>query len=129
MAGKTATHEASVLNLLRSVTFTGLAAYVALYTVTPSDTAAGTEVTGNAYARQLCGFGAPTGNSPSSMANAADILFPVQTPAGYGAVVAVGLLTAVTAGTLLVWVGITTITFAAQSQAKFAAGALVYTED
>lgn len=129
--GKTTSYEAAVLNTERGTTLTAPAnMYVGLFGVIPAnDGAAGTEISGNAYARQLCGFAAPTGSAPSTIANAADILFPVQTPAGYGNVVGVGTWDALTAGNLKKFVSITTINFAVNSQAKIAAGALTSTED
>lgn len=78
--------------------------YVGLFTVTPSDAAGGTEVTGGAYARiQSVGkWGAPTSANPSTVANNAIITFPTAT-ADWGTVVAFGLFTALTVGTLLWW--------------------------
>jgi hypothetical protein len=131
MPGKSQFYENQVLNTERGTTLTAPAnMYAGLFGVLPAnDGAAGTEITGNAYARQLCGFAAPSGMGPASIANAADILFPVQTPAGYGNVVGVGTWDASTVGNLKKFVGITTINFATGSQAKFAAGALISTED
>jgi hypothetical protein len=129
MAGKTNVHETTVLNILRATNVTApVNVYVALYTANPTDAGGGTEVTGNGYARQLCGFAAPSG-TPRVTSNAADILFPVQTPAGYGTVTGCAIMDAVTAGNMLYWADITDKTFAANDQAKFAAGALTVTED
>jgi hypothetical protein len=126
MAGKTQSHEVSVINVLRSTTLTGFAAHVGLFTAAPTDTTAGTEVSGGGYARQLAGLSAPSG-SPSQSANASDILFPV-TAAGY-TVVAIGLFTASTAGTLVAWAATGSVVIAAGGQAKIAAGALTVQED
>lgn len=126
MAGKTQSFEVQVINTLRSTNITGVAAYVALFSAAPTDTTAGTEMSGGGYARQLAGFSAPSG-SPSQTANASDILFPV-TAAGY-TVVAVGLMSASTAGTLLAWASTGSVVIAAGGQAKIAAGALTYQED
>jgi hypothetical protein len=129
-AGKTTTQEAAVLNVLRATNITAPAtAYVGLFTAAPTDAGGGTEVSGNAYARQACGFSAPTGTTPSTITNAADILFPVNTPAGWGTIVAFGIFSALTAGTLLYWNTLTNKTFAANDQAVFRAGALTVTED
>jgi hypothetical protein len=128
MAGKTTTHEESVLNVLRGTNITAPAnVYVGLYSANPTDAGGGTEISGNGYARQLCGFGAPSG-TPRQIANAADILFPVQTPAAYANVTGVGIFSAITAGTLLYWVA-SAKTFNIGDQAKFAAGALIVIED
>ena len=79
---------------------------VALYTVTPSDSGGGTEVTGGAYARvsvnpldaNWSGASATDGLTD----NVAAITFPVPT-ANWGTVVAFGIFDAATAGNLLVW--------------------------
>lgn len=129
MAGKTTTHEASVLNILRATNITAPAnSYVALFSALPTDAGGGTEITGNGYARQLCGFSAPAG-TPRSISNAADILFPVQTPAAYATVTGIAIMDALTVGNMLYWADITDKTFNIGDQAKFAAGALVVTED
>lgn len=126
MAGKTTTHETSVLNVLRATNITAPAnVYVGLYTAAPTDAAGGTEVTGGGYARQLCGFAAPAG-TPRQIANAADIL--ITMPAA--TVVAVGIFDALTVGNLLYWVGITSVVFASGDQARFAASTgLIVQED
>lgn len=130
MAGKTTTHEATVLNILRATNVTAPAnVYTGLYTATPSDAGGGTEVSGSAYARQLCGFSAPAG-TPRSVINAADILFPVQTTPGYGLTSWFGIFDAVSAGNLLYWAALTVAkTFATGDQAVFRAGQLSVTED
>lgn len=129
MAGKTTTHEATVLNILRATNVTAPAnVYVGLYSALPTDAGGGTEISGNGYARQLCGFAAPAG-TPRSVTNAADILFPVQTPAAYATVTGAGVFDAVSAGNLLYWADIVDKSFNIGDQAKFAAGALVVQED
>lgn len=129
MAGKTTTHEASVLNVCRATNITAPAnVYVALFSANPTDAGGGTEITGNGYARQLCGFSAPAG-TPRSISNASDILFPVQTPAAYATVTGISIMDAVTAGNMLYWADITDKSFAIGDQAKFAAAALVIQED
>lgn len=130
MAGKTTTHETTVLNILRATNVTAPAnVYAALFTAAPSDAGGGTEVSGNAYARQLCGFSAPAG-TPRSVSNAADILYPVQTPAGYGTVTHFAIMDALTVGNMLYWAALTASkTFAANDQAVFRAAQLVVQED
>lgn len=125
MAGKTQTHEQSVLNVLRATNITAPATtYTSLFSAAPTDTTGGTEVTGGGYARQAAGFAAPSG-SPSQISNAADILFTMPTVT----VVACGLHSAVTAGTLLYWVGGLSVAFTSGDQARIAASALVVQED
>lgn len=69
--------------------------WVALFTVTPSDSATGTEVTGGAYARVAVSrsgtpaWAASTGTTATTN-NSATITFPTPT-AGWGTVVAIGL--------------------------------------
>lgn len=81
--------------------------YVALYTVAPTDTGGGTEVTttGTAYARQTATFNV-SGTDPTTATNAAAIEYPTAT-ADYGTVVAVGILDASSAGNLLAYASLT----------------------
>jgi len=125
MAGKSQTHEQSVLNVLRATNITAPATtYVGLLSTAPTDTTGGTEASGGGYARQAAGFAAPSG-SPSQIANAADILFTMPTVT----IVAAALYSAVTAGTLLYWVGGLSVAFTSGGQARIAASALVVQED
>ena len=75
--------------------------YVALYTVAPSDTGGGTEVSGGAYARQTAAF-TVSGTNPTTASNTAAIEYPTAT-ADYGTVVAVGILDASSGGNLLAY--------------------------
>ena len=75
--------------------------YVALYTVAPSDTGGGTEVSGGAYARQTATF-TVSGTNPTTASNTAAIEYPSAT-ADYGTVVAVGVLDASSGGNLLAY--------------------------
>ena len=83
---------------------------VALFTVTPSDSGGGTEVTGGSYARvDLPPLDANwTGASSTDGAtdNAVAITFPAPS-ANWGTVVAFGIFDATSAGNLLVWGPIT----------------------
>lgn len=80
--------------------------YIALFTAAPTDAGGGTEVTGGAYARVsgAAKFGAPSGGQ---IQNNAVVSFPTPT-ANWGSIVAYGLFTAATAGTLLRWQGLVT---------------------
>lgn len=83
---------------LRNTAYTSpTTVYLALYTSDPTDADAGTEVTGNAYARQSITFGAPS-NGVST--NSAAIEFP-QATGSWGTVAYVGIRDASTAGNLL----------------------------
>ena len=75
--------------------------YVALYTVAPTDTGGGTEVSGGAYARQTATFSV-SGTDPTTASNTAAIEYPTAT-ADYGTVVAVGVFDASSSGNLLAY--------------------------
>lgn len=74
--------------------------YLALYTVAPTDSTPGTEVSAGNYARVQLSWGSASGGQISINANAA---FPSAGTASvnYGTVVAMGILDAVTSGNLL----------------------------
>jgi len=80
--------------------------YVALYTVAPTDTGGGTEVSGGAYARQTGTF-TVSGTNPTTASNSAAIEYPTAT-ADYGTVVAVGIFDALSSGNLLAYANLTT---------------------
>jgi hypothetical protein len=80
--------------------------YVALYTVAPTDTGGGTEVTGGSYARQTGAF-TVSGTNPTTASNSAAIEYPTAT-ANYGTVVAVGILDASSSGNLLAYANLDT---------------------
>ena len=83
---------------------------VALFTVTPSDSGGGTEVTGGSYARvdvpplDANWTGASATNGLTD--NAAAITFPTPS-ANWGTIVAFGIFDATSGGNLLVWGPIT----------------------
>lgn len=101
--------------------------YIALFTTAPTDAGGGTEVSGGSYARVNGAgkFGAPSGGS---IANNAAITFP--TPTGsWGTIVAYGIFTASTGGTLLRWENMTTAKAVASGDApSFGSGKIVITE-
>ena len=80
--------------------------YVALYTVAPTDTGGGTEVSGGAYARQTAAF-TVSGTNPTTASNSAAIEYPTAT-ADYGTVVAVGVFDASSGGNLLAYANLDT---------------------
>ncbi len=101
--------------------------YAALFTVAPGEAGGGTEVTGNAYARQAVTFSAPSGGATS---NSADVTFPVTTPSTWGTIVAVGIFDASSAGNLLIYAPLTANkTVAAGDQFKFPATTLTFALD
>ncbi|MGN6107653.1 MAG: phage tail fiber protein [Kofleriaceae bacterium] len=104
------TTESGILDLIFGGQAYSAAAthYVALFTAAPTDGSAGTEVSGGSYARV-----ALTNNSTNwpaassgSKANGGSIAFPTAT-ADWGTVVAFGIFTASSGGTLIAYGSIT----------------------
>jgi len=108
MAGFTDYTEDLVLDwLLTSGSATRPTAwYVALYTVAPTDTGGGTEVSGTSYARTAVTFSV-SGTSPATAANSAAVEFP-EAGGSWGTVVAAGIFDASSAGNLLAYANLTT---------------------
>lgn len=130
MAGKSDYLENAIGNaVLRNTTYTSPATvYLGLLTATPSDSAAGTEVSGNAYARQAVTFGSP---SPAgTFANSGVVNFPAATPSGWGTIVAVGVYDALSAGNLLYWAALSpNQVVGVNGVLSFPVGQIVVTED
>jgi len=117
--------------------------YVGLFTVTPSDTGGGTEVSGNAYARvavtsslanwagtQSAGSTTASSGTGGTTSNNNVISFPTPTPSGWGTVVAVGLFDASSSGNLLIWGALTTSkTINPGDTVTFPAGTLTFQID
>lgn len=83
---------------LRNTSYTSPATvYVALYTTDPTDADTGTEVSGNAYARQSVTFSAPSNGATS---NSGAVEFP-QATGSWGTVAYIGLRDASSGGNLL----------------------------
>lgn len=80
--------------------------WVGLFTVTPSDSGGGTEVSGGSYARVQRNPADANWTAPDATGgvtrNAAAITFPAPT-ANWGTVVAFGLFDASSGGNLLIW--------------------------
>jgi hypothetical protein len=106
--------------------------YVALYTVAPSDSAAGTEVTGGSYAR-VDSKGKWAVPAAGSVSNNAVITFPTATAdwaAGGTQIVAFALMTALSGGSMLMWGTLTTAKNVLSGDTpSFAVGQLTLTED
>jgi hypothetical protein len=117
--------NALVNAVLRNTAYTSpTTVYLALYTSDPTDADAGTEVSGNAYARQSITFGAPS-NGVST--NSAAIEFP-QATGSWGTVAYVGIRDASTAGNLLFHTALdTSKTIATGDVFRVAAGSLSVT--
>ena len=127
MAGSASNYLENKLidHALGTTTFTKpTTVYAALYTVAPSDSSAGTEVTGGSYARQTITFSAASSGSASNNTNVDFNTMPAST------VVAVAVLDASTAGNVLFWGTLTTNrTVTAGDSIRIASGALVISLD
>jgi hypothetical protein len=99
MPAKTYAHSNAVIDhfLRNSAQTSPTTVYFALFTVAPTQSGGGTEVTGGSYARIAATFGAPA-NGVSS--NSAPVTFPTAT-ASWGTVVAAGIFDALSGGNLL----------------------------
>lgn len=107
---------------------TPITPYIALFTVAPTDSSAGTEVSGGSYTRQSSAgkWATPSGGSVST--NAA-ITYPTAT-ADWGTVVAFGIMDASSGGNMLYWGALTANkTVSNGDTASFASGALSVSED
>lgn len=76
--------------------------YVALYSVAPTDSGGGTQLTGGSYARQLATFSASSSGATSNSSNIDFTGMPAATT------VAIGIFDAITSGNLLLWGTLTT---------------------
>lgn len=131
MAGSKSDYaELKVLELLVGKTaFTLPTAYVALFTVAPSDPGGGTEVVDGSYARKVTAGSDWSDAAAGHIDNAEDIIF-VEATADWGEVVAFATYDAISGGNMLHWGDLTTPkTIESGEQAKFPAGSLDFTED
>jgi hypothetical protein len=106
--------------------------YVALYTAAPTDAGGGTEVPNtNAYVRQIVNAWTVSATTPTQAVNTNLVTFPAATPAGWGTIVAWGLLDALAsgAGNLLYWGDGLSQLIGINGVAEFLAGAIVITQD
>ena len=132
MGSKTDACEIDILKLLTGqatsiFTTTPFTPYLALYTVNPTDSTAGTECSGGSYARVAVNgkWGTPAAGSVS---NNAIITMPTAT-GSWGTVTGFGIFSAL-AGTLLIWGALGTSKPVANGDTPaFAVGQLVLTED
>lgn len=132
MPGFTNAYESTILNLLYGAVGSPYTPpgtyYVALFSTAPTDSTAGTELSGNGYARvavtnNTTNFGA-AGSGGAARANATAITFPTATGA-WSAATSWAFMDASTAGNNLVYGDLTTPkTLASGDTASFAIGAL-----
>jgi len=132
MPGKSHAYSNAVLNVLNGNNLPGVTPFVALFSVAPGDDgSAGTELSGNGYARQAITFGAPgpaTGNA-EQVANTNNIQFG-PAAADWLQSVAFGIFDAQTNGNLLYWNTLVTPKIVQQGDyGQFAPGSLVVEED
>lgn len=80
--------------------------YVGLFTVAPGEAGGGTEVSGNAYAREAATF-TVSGTAPTTASNDAAIEFPEAT-GSWGTIVAAGIFDAATSGNLIAFADLST---------------------
>ena len=116
----------------QTLTYAAGTYYLALFTTTPTDTAAGTEYTATGYSRQSVTWSTPALNGSNIMetSNSASVTFGPFTAGTGGTVSACGLYTAVTGGTMLVWWTLdTNRTPGTNDSLQFAASALKLTCD
>jgi len=130
MAGLTNFGEDLVLDFLFT---TGTATrptawYVSLYTVAPTESTGGTEVSGGSYARVSTSF-TVSGTAPTQASNTAAVEF-AECTASWGTVVAAGIMDASTGGNLIAFASLTTSkTIDTGDVLRFNAGALDITLD
>lgn len=132
MAGSKSDYlELALLNLVLGASAYSAPAtlYVALYTVAPTDSGGGTEVTGGSYARKSVTNSLSEWPSANPKQNANAITF-VQATADWGTVVAFGIFDAVSGGNLLYWGDLTASKSVENGDtAEFAANGITITED
>lgn len=98
--------ETAILNWFRGTTFpvaTG-SVFASLHTSATTDAGGGTEVSGNAYARQTLTKAAGTWTAPAAggnITNVAEVAFPAATPATWGTVTHGALWDASTVGNMI----------------------------
>lgn len=99
MAGSLSNYaENKVLDhILGTTSYTMPTVYLALYTVAPTDSTSGTEVTGGSYARQAAAFSAAASGATSNSSNIDFTGMPACT------VVAVAVCDALTSGNIIAY--------------------------
>ena len=118
--------ETALINgTLRATSYTApTTVYVGLFTTDPTDAGSGTEVSGNAYARQSATFAAP---SDGAAATNADVQFPQATGA-WGTVTHFAIFDALTTGNMMYHGALTTSkTIETGDVFKIASGSLTVT--
>ena len=92
-------------HVLNNASFTSpTTVYVGLFTTAPTDSTAGTEVSGGSYARQVLSVSTA---SAGIVTSDSDVTFP-QATASWGTIVALGIHDALSSGNLLMYTDLTT---------------------
>jgi hypothetical protein len=92
-------------HVLRNVNYTSpTTAYVGLFTDAPDDTGAGTEISGNSYARVALSVSTATSGVVTSSAN---VTFP-QATGDWGTISHIAIFDALTSGNMLMYTDLTT---------------------
>lgn len=103
--------------------------WIALFTTAPTDSSAGVETTYTNYARaavaRTTGAWTLSGTNPTTVSNAAEVVFPTCGATG-ATIVAFGIMNAATGGNLLAY-GSLSYTASNGNTPEFAAGALTVT--
>lgn len=117
--------NALINGTLRATNYTAPATvYVGLFTSDPTDAGSGTEVSGNAYARQAATFAAPSNGAASTNA---DVQFP-QATGNWGTVTHFAIFDALTTGNMMYHGALTTSkTIETGDVFKIATGSLTVT--
>lgn len=117
--------NALINGTLRATTYTApTTVYVGLFTSDPTDAGSGTEVSGNAYARQAATFAAPSNGAASTNA---DVQFP-QATGNWGTVTHFAIFDALTTGNMMYHGALTTSkTIETGDVFKIATGSLTVT--
>jgi hypothetical protein len=105
MANLSSYAERKILDhLFKNTSYTSPNAYIALFTNDPSDSASGTEVSGNGYARvqiDTVMSTATTGSDNSSITNGSNITFAAASGGAFGTITHIGIFDALTTGNLI----------------------------
>ena len=105
MANLSSYAERKILDhLFKNTSYTSPNAYIALFTSDPTDSASGTEVSGNGYARvqiDTVMSTATTGSDNSSITNGSNITFAAASGGAFGTITHIGIFDALTTGNLI----------------------------
>ena len=119
-------------HVLRGETYTAPSTvYSALFTVIPSDSSGGTEVTqaSSGYTRVATTFTTAGATVTGQAVNSGAVNFATVAGGATLTIVGWGLMDAATSGNLLYWATVTSTTLEVGDQATFPAGNIVVTED